>query len=344
MVVFNYSGKEVSAKVVYYGPGLSGKTTNLEHIYGKVPEKQRGKMVSMKTKTDRTLFFDFLPLSAGEISGFKTRFLLYTVPGQVYYNATRKLVLKGADGIVFVADSDPELREANKESFANLEKNLAEHGMSLTSIPIVLQYNKRDVANAMSIATLDGDLNRGRWPVIEAVAIQGDGVFETFKEITRAVFQKMHARFNKSAGAAETADAGGADESETVPPPSGLRTESPDSAPAPAIHGASAPLDSETIRLSSMDRILSRSTPPPIVERDTPPAARPETLPVAPPAEAPVAARASDPEDVWQTHQVRIPITVDHVRPGRIRLVLDIDLVESAALARSGSKSTEPAS
>jgi mutual gliding-motility protein MglA len=301
-------------------------------------------MVSMKTKTDRTLFFDFLPLSAGEISGFKTRFLLYTVPGQVYYNATRKLVLKGADGIVFVADSDPELREANKESFANLEKNLSEHGMSLTSIPIVLQYNKRDVANAMSIETLNGDLNRGNWPVVEAVAIQGDGVFETFKEITRNVFQKMHARFNKSAAGTEAMDTGVADEG-TVPPPSRLSAAPQESttaaAPAPAssIRDASAPLDSETIRLSSMDRILGRSTPP--VERETPPAPpapRTETLPVTPRAP-----RSSDPEEVWQTHEVRIPITVDRVRAGRIRLVLDIDLIESSALAGSRSKSTENA-
>jgi signal recognition particle receptor subunit beta len=341
MVVFNYSGKEVSAKVVYYGPGLSGKTTNLEHIYGKVPEKQRGKMVSMKTKTDRTLFFDFLPLSAGEISGFKTRFLLYTVPGQVYYNATRKLVLKGADGIVFVADSDPELREANKESFANLEKNLAEHGMSLTSIPIVLQYNKRDVTNAMSIDMLNGDLNRGNWPVVEAVAIQGDGVFETFKEITRNVFQKMHARFNKNAGAAEPMETGVAPAS-VPPPPSAPRMDAPQGASAPAIHDASAPIDSETIRLSSMDRILGRSAPP--IERDTPAPARAET-PAAPQrAEVPAPARATDSDEVWQTHEVRIPITVDHVRAGRIRLVLDIDLIESSAFTRSGSKSSETAS
>jgi signal recognition particle receptor subunit beta len=216
MVVFNYSGKEVSAKVVYYGPGLSGKTTNLEWIYGKVPETQRGKMVSMKTKTDRTLFFDFLPLSAGEINGFRTRFLLYTVPGQVYYNATRKLVLKGADGIVFVADSDPQLRQANKESLANLEKNLNEYGTSIDQIPIVLQYNKRDLPQALPLEELNADLNPRGLLVVPAVAIRGEGVFETFKEITRLVFQKMHDRFEK-AGPRPT----------SVPPMSGSRDAEP---------------------------------------------------------------------------------------------------------------------
>ncbi|MFH1681690.1 MAG: GTPase domain-containing protein, partial [Candidatus Eisenbacteria bacterium] len=143
MVVFNYSGKEINAKIVYYGPGLSGKTTNLERIYGQVPENRRGKMVSMKTRSDRTLFFDFLPVNAGEIRGFRTRFLLYTVPGQVHYNATRKLVLKGTDAIIFVADSDPALRQANIESLANLEQNLSEYQLSLGKIPVILQYNKR---------------------------------------------------------------------------------------------------------------------------------------------------------------------------------------------------------
>ena len=157
MVVVSYSGKEINAKLVYYGAGLSGKTTNLESIYEAVPETSRGKMVSMKTQSDRTLFFDLLPLDLGEIMGFKTRFLLYTVPGQVFYNATRKLVLKGADAIVFVADSELGKMDENKESLSNLRANLAEYGLSLDDMPWVIQYNKRDLP---SVYTVD-ELNAG---------------------------------------------------------------------------------------------------------------------------------------------------------------------------------------
>ncbi len=191
MVVFNYSGREINAKIVYYGPGLSGKTTNLERIYGQVPEARRGKMVSMKTRSDRTLFFDFLPIQGGEIKGFRTRYLLYTVPGQVHYNATRKLVLKGTDAIIFVADSDPALREANIESFKNLEENLAEYQLSVHKIPIILQYNKRDVANPLSIEELNSDLNKGNWPVFEGVAVEDKGVWETFRAAVDALFSKL---------------------------------------------------------------------------------------------------------------------------------------------------------
>lgn len=191
MVVFNYSGREINAKIVYYGPGLSGKTTNLERIYGQVPEQRRGKMVSMKTRSDRTLFFDFLPVSGGEIKGFRTRYLLYTVPGQVHYNATRKLVLKGTDAIIFVADSDPVLRDANIESMANLEENLAEYGLSTEKIPIIIQYNKRDVPNPMSIEQLNADINPRGWPWFEGVAIEDKGVWETFRAAVDALFKTL---------------------------------------------------------------------------------------------------------------------------------------------------------
>ncbi len=191
MVVFNYSGKEINAKIVYYGPGLSGKTTNLERIYGQVPENRRGKMVSMKTRSDRTLFFDFLPVNAGEIRGFRTRFLLYTVPGQVHYNATRKLVLKGTDAIIFVADSDPALRQANIESLANLEQNLSEYQLPLDKIPVILQYNKRDLPNPLTIDELNADLNRRGWPWFEATAVRNEGVWETFRAATRALFENL---------------------------------------------------------------------------------------------------------------------------------------------------------
>ncbi len=192
VVVVSYSGKEINAKLVYYGAGLSGKTTNLEAIYEAVPETSRGKMVSMKTQSDRTLFFDLLPLDLGEIMGFKTRFLLYTVPGQVFYNATRKLVLKGADAIVFVADSEVGKMEENKESLQNLRDNLAEYKLSLDEIPWVIQYNKRDLPNVYTIEELNKELlPGGKVPHFEAVATQGKGVFETFRGISHLLMEKV---------------------------------------------------------------------------------------------------------------------------------------------------------
>jgi mutual gliding-motility protein MglA len=192
VVVVSYSGKEINAKLVYYGAGLSGKTTNLESIYEAVPDTSRGKMVSMKTQSDRTLFFDLLPLDLGEIMGFKTRFLLYTVPGQVFYNATRKLVLKGADAIVFVADSEVGKMEENKESLANLRANLAEYNLSLDALPWVIQYNKRDLPNLYTVEELNAELNPGgKVPFFEAVATQGKGVFETFRGISHLLMEKV---------------------------------------------------------------------------------------------------------------------------------------------------------
>ena len=192
MVVVSYSGKEINAKLVYYGAGLSGKTTNLEAIYEAVPDSSRGKMVSMKTQSDRTLFFDLLPLDLGEIMGFRTRFLLYTVPGQVFYNATRKLVLKGADAIVFVADSEVGKMEENKDSLGNLRGNLAEYKLSLDEIPWVIQYNKRDLPNVYTLDELNQELNPGgKVPFFEAVAVQGKGVFETFRGISHLLMEKV---------------------------------------------------------------------------------------------------------------------------------------------------------
>src|SRR6266850_1522059 len=192
VVVVSYSGKEINAKLVYYGAGLCGKTTNLESIYEAVPDTSRGKMVSMKTQSDRTLFFDLLPLDLGEIMGFKTRFLLYTVPGQVFYNATRKLVLKGADAIVFVADSEVGKMEENKESLANLRANLAEYNLNLDLIPWVIQYNKRDLPNIYTCDELNAELNPGgKVPFFEAVAKDGKGVFETFRGISHLLMEKV---------------------------------------------------------------------------------------------------------------------------------------------------------
>lgn len=191
MVLINYAGREINAKVVYYGPGLSGKTTNLECIYASVPKDSRGKMVSMKTRQDRTLFFDFLPIELGEVHGFRTRFLLYTVPGQVFYNATRKLVLKGADAVVFVADSTHGRIEENLESLNNLRQNLEEHNLSLDNIPWVIQYNKRDLPKVHTIPELEQALNPKGVPHYEAAAATGRGVYETLHAVSGSLFQRL---------------------------------------------------------------------------------------------------------------------------------------------------------
>jgi hypothetical protein len=191
MVVVSYSGREINAKIVYYGPGLSGKTTNLEKIYDSVPETNRGRMVSMKTQTDRTLFFDLLPLDLGELQGMKTRFLLYTVPGQVYYNATRKLVLKGVDALVFVADSSPDKMAENRESLANLEQNLKAYNLDLKTVPWVIQFNKRDLPNALTVAQMNQELNRYGVPHYEAQAASGGGVFETLRGVSKLLLSRI---------------------------------------------------------------------------------------------------------------------------------------------------------
>jgi signal recognition particle receptor subunit beta len=192
MSFINYSSREINCKLVYYGPGLCGKTTNLKYIYEKTAADAKGKMISLATETERTLFFDFLPLSLGEIRGFKTRFHLYTVPGQVFYDASRKLILKGVDGVVFVADSQEERFEANVESHENLKANLREQGYDFDKIPLVLQYNKRDLPNAVSVDELKNALNpTGKIPDFEAAAQSGKGVFETLKALARLVLQEL---------------------------------------------------------------------------------------------------------------------------------------------------------
>jgi signal recognition particle receptor subunit beta len=224
MSMINYASREINCKIVYYGPGLGGKTTNLEHVYQKVAPSTRGKLISLATETERTLFFDFLPVDLGTIRGFKTRFHLYTVPGQVYYNASRKLILKGVDGVVFVADSQVDRMEANQESMQNLYDNMAEYGYDVTRIPFVIQYNKRDLPNAASVAELQAALNPGwelaeatrqrvapdpyhageyltaqadtgewieRAAYFEAVAVTGEGVFDTLKAVSKLVLKSL---------------------------------------------------------------------------------------------------------------------------------------------------------
>ena len=224
MSVINYASREINCKIVYYGPGLGGKTTNLEHVYARVAPETRGKLISLATENERTLFFDFLPVDLGTIRGFKTRFHLYTVPGQVYYNASRKLILKGVDGIVFVADSQVDRAEANVEAMQNLYDNMAEYGYDITRMPFVIQYNKRDLPNAATVDELDAILNPGfevvepgrqkpledpnrpgtllvqqlesgewieRAPTVEAVAVAGDGVFDTLKIVSKLVLKSL---------------------------------------------------------------------------------------------------------------------------------------------------------
>jgi signal recognition particle receptor subunit beta len=192
MVFFNYATMQMAAKIVYYGPGLCGKTTNLHHIYGRTAPGSRGEMVSLETETDRTLFFDLLPLDVGVIGGFKTRVQLYTVPGQVFYNTTRKLVLKGVDGIVFVGDSQRAMKDANVESMVNLRSNLAEIGLNLDDLPLVFQYNKRDLPNILSLQELEDTLNPDReHESYEACAVLGQGVFETLKAISKLTLRTV---------------------------------------------------------------------------------------------------------------------------------------------------------
>lgn len=195
MVLFNAATKELTAKIVYYGPGLCGKTTNLQHVYDTLPQDGRGKMLSLATQTDRTLFFDFLPIELGTIRGMKTRIQLYTVPGQVFYDATRKLVLRGADAVVFVADSQAPALESNKESFQNLIANLKEQGVDLERIPHVIQWNKRDTPNALPVATLEQEINLFGVPTFEACAMRGEGVKETLSGVARLVLKHLAEKY-----------------------------------------------------------------------------------------------------------------------------------------------------
>ncbi len=191
MTFINYAAREINCKIVYYGPGLGGKTTNLQYIYHKTAPERKGKMISLATEADRTLFFDFLPLDLGTIRGFNTRFHLYTVPGQVFYDASRRLILKGVDGVVFVADSQPERMEANVESIRNLESNLRDHGFDLVTMPLALQFNKRDINGAVPSDEMYRMLNYKREPTFEAVATDGLGVFDTLKSVAKQVLVEL---------------------------------------------------------------------------------------------------------------------------------------------------------
>jgi signal recognition particle receptor subunit beta len=194
MTFINYAAREINCKIVYYGPGLCGKTTNIQFIYDKTGNTAKGKLISLATESERTLFFDFLPIELGTIRGFRTRFHLYTVPGQVFYDASRKLILKGVDGIVFVADSQEARMDANVESIRNLKENLKAHGVSIDKVPYVLQLNKRDLPTAVPVPEIERALRIKNEPVFEAVASRGTGVFETLKSTVKAVLMDLNSR------------------------------------------------------------------------------------------------------------------------------------------------------
>lgn len=255
MVLFNYSTRELTAKVVYYGPGLCGKTTNLQYIHENLPENVKGKMLSLATKTDRTLFFDFLPIDLGEIRGMKTRVQLYTVPGQVFYNETRKLVLKGADGIVFVADSQETMLGANAESFKNLEENLKGHGMRLADMPHVIQFNKRDLPRLSPIEDLNAAINRYNAPFYESVAVTGIGVQDTLKAIVKLVLLHLTRKYDPKSSAAPSPSPSASVVVPAMPP-----------APAAPVLRAAAPVTA--VPLSRMDApvatpVARAAAPPP---------------------------------------------------------------------------------
>jgi hypothetical protein len=277
MVFFNYSTMQMAAKVVYYGPGLCGKTTNLHYIYQHTAGESRGEMVSLETETDRTLFFDLLPIDVGSIAGFNTRIQLYTVPGQVFYNTTRKLVLKGVDGVVFVADSQRAMLQANVESFRNLEENLAEMGLSVDTLPLVLQFNKRDLADICSVEEMNAALNRHNWPYFESSAVTGMGVFETLKGISRFTLMSLKKRLGRNEPAVARPGA-------AAPP----KPAAPAGAPAPQAAAAPAPAGAPAPRPPA-------AAPPPVQSGSYPqvpaPAPRPASPPGAPPAAPPGAAR-----------------------------------------------------
>jgi signal recognition particle receptor subunit beta len=294
MVQINFALKEVNCKVVYYGPGMSGKTTNLEIVHQKAPDENKGELTSISTDGDRTLFFDFMPLDLGNVAGMRTKFQLYTVPGQVYYNSTRKLVLQGVDGVIFVADSDPEKMDENLESYANLIENLAEYGKDVRELPHVIQYNKRDLPNALPVEEIDRQLNKFGVPTFEAVAYTGEGVFPTLKTLAAMVLESIEkidgrnqrrpaarsAAAKAPVGAAASAGATAAPAAPAARPRTAAPTAParPIAAPAArAVPAAAAPAAAPAPRRTT-------SAPAPA------PTGRPRT-----PAPAPVAARAAAP-------------------------------------------------
>jgi signal recognition particle receptor subunit beta len=301
MVQINFATREVSCKIVYYGPGLCGKTTNLQQVHTKAPTELRGNLTSIATEGDRTLFFDFMPMELGTVAGMRTKLQLYTVPGQVYYNATRKIVLEGVDGIVFVADSSPARRQANRDSWQNLKENLHEYGLDLRDVPVVLQFNKRDLPDALPTGELAADLNELGAPTFEAVAVTGDGVMPTLRQLTAMVLERLNEqRSRRPRSQPAPAPQRTATAPTAAPAPAAARTAAavtgPAAGPAPAerraeSEGPKAPQRSKTERVAE-----------PVVAREGSPGAAPTAKPgverpAAKPAEPPVATpRAAEPK------------------------------------------------
>jgi hypothetical protein len=298
MVFFNYSTMQMAAKVVYYGPGLCGKTTNLHYIYQHTAGESRGEMVSLETETDRTLFFDLLPIDVGTIAGFNTRIQLYTVPGQVFYNTTRKLVLKGVDGVVFVADSQRAMLQANQESFHNLEENLAEMGLSVETLPLVLQYNKRDLPDTFSVEEMNRALNRNNWSCVESSAVTGMGVFETLKEISKVTLLSLKKRLARGSDTTTAAPRPAAPPRPLPPPGAAPMLPRPVSqahpqvvppAPAPP-RPATAPAAAQTVQPPLPPRPVAPPAPAPRPLQPPPQTAAPAPQPSPAPPPRPAAA------------------------------------------------------
>ena len=300
MVFFNYATMQMAAKIVYYGPGLCGKTTNLHYIYSRTSPGSRGEMVSLETETDRTLFFDLLPLDVGVIGGFRTRVQLYTVPGQVFYNTTRKLVLKGVDGIVFVADSQKAMKEANVESLNNLRTNLAEIGLQLEELPLVFQYNKRDLSNILTMEELDTSLNPHKASEsYEACAVLGQGVFETLKAISKLTLRSLKKRMLGDERPAPSKPA-----TAVAPPPPAVVVQPPPPARAlepaapPAAAAAAPPAPPALEPPKTVDLRDLAPEPEPLAPPPPPPAAPAFEPPTPPPPPSLLSAEAFDAADV----------------------------------------------
>jgi len=369
MVFFNYATMQMAAKVVYYGPGLCGKTTNLHHIYGKTAPGSRGEMISLETETDRTLFFDLLPIDVGVIGGFKTRLQLYTVPGQVFYNTTRKLVLRGVDGIVFVADSQRAMKDANVESFQNMETNLQEIGLTASEIPLVLQFNKRDLANVLTVDELRASLDpKGQFSHVEAVALRGDGVFETLKEISKLTLKALKKKMlgeekparslARPAPAPEPAKPAAAASSRPAPAPDAPRPVPPPPAPAeePKVSLSDLRADAEAAASALAEQIDSDGLfeNAEAIDEMPPAAAAPaispqfladtpeETLEDA--REAPAVPPAPAPDDAVQVdfEQAAAPTAGDVVKHVKVRSNVDI-LSELEKLRKNATLKPMPA-
>lgn len=349
MALFNYSTKELTAKVVYYGPGLCGKTTNLQWIHEKLPIRNKGKMLSLATETDRTLFFDFLPIELGTVRGMKVRVQLYTVPGQVFYNATRRMVLKGADCVVFVADSQGPMLEANAESLENLRENLQANEIDPDSLPMVLQYNKRDLPNALPVAALNARLNPLGHPHCEAVAVKGQGVEETLKAVTGVVFRSLATKYGETGAPASRPDTspGGSRPATTAPvaapaaqaaraaafaaAPTPLVARPPQPATAPPMESADELLDSLDLEPEAAEEELEFEVEEPLaVDPVTPEVSSDEFSLELPAAAADVQLDAAD----LLSSDADIEVGADELP--------DLTLSEAAAIAAEAAGTTAP--